>query len=86
MPTNFSKQSMRKTILLTLSIVTIGSSAIFGFADQAQARRNNVVAGPIWNNADAKVKCPVAAAAVNRQWNGQWKTTVPGKKSICGLK
>jgi len=48
--------------------------------------QKDVVAGPIWNNDDAKVKCPVAAAAVNREWNGAWTTTVWGKESVCGLK
>ena len=43
-------------------------------------------AGPIWNNEDAKAKCPVAAAAANAAWNGQWTTTVQGKMSVCGLK
>lgn len=47
---------------------------------------SDVKAGPIWNNDDAKVKCPVAAAAVNREWNGQWTTTVEGQESVCGLK
>ncbi|MCW5313452.1 hypothetical protein GTQ43_06410 [Nostoc sp. KVJ3] len=46
---------------------------------------SEVKAGPIWNNDDAKIKCPVAAAAVNRQWNGNWITTIWGKESVCGL-
>jgi len=41
-------------------------------------------AGPIWNNDDAKVKCPIACRADNATWNGQWKTTIPGKLSVCG--
>jgi hypothetical protein len=83
MATNFS-QSTPKIILIVLSTIAIGNAAIFGTATQANAQ--DVKAGPIWNNADAKVKCPVAAAAVGRQWNGQWKTTIPGKASVCGLK
>jgi len=45
----------------------------------------DVKAGPIWNNDDAKVKCP--ATCTNNHggvWNGQWTTTVPGKMSVCG--
>jgi FtsP/CotA-like multicopper oxidase with cupredoxin domain len=42
------------------------------------------LAGPIWNNDDAKVKCPRACQADNATWNGQWTTTVPGKMSVCG--
>lgn len=37
MSTNFSKQSMTKKVLLCLSIVTIGSSAILSSATQASA-------------------------------------------------
>ena len=45
----------------------------------------DVDAGPIWNNNDAQTKCPVAAAAVNGTWNGQWRTTVEGEMSVCGI-
>lgn len=45
----------------------------------------SVEAGPIWNDDDARVKCPVAAAAVNGNWNGQWETTVEGKMSVCAV-
>jgi hypothetical protein len=82
MSTNFAKQSMKKKILLGLSIVAIASSALLS---AAPATAKDVEAGPIWNNNDAKVKCPAAAAAVNRKWNGQWRTTVAGKASVCGL-
>jgi FtsP/CotA-like multicopper oxidase with cupredoxin domain len=41
-------------------------------------------AGPIWNNDDAKVRCPEACRADNATWNGQWTTTIPGKLSVCG--
>lgn len=45
----------------------------------------DVPAGPIWNNDDAQIKCPVAAAAAGGTWNGQWVTTIPGKMSVCGV-
>jgi hypothetical protein len=70
-------------ILLSLSIATIGTATILGSAIQATAR--DVKAGPIWNNEDAQVKCPVAAAAVGGAWNGQWTTTIQGKESVCGV-
>ena len=44
----------------------------------------DIPAGPIWNNADAKVKCPVACAAASLRWNGQWNTVIAGKQSVCG--
>jgi Mannan-binding protein/Beta/Gamma crystallin len=83
MSTNFTNQSMKKKILLGLSMVAIASSALLSAATPATAK--DVGAGPIWNNNDARVKCPAAAAAVNRKWNGQWRTTIHGKASVCGL-
>lgn len=71
----------QSTILLGFSIATIGTAVMLGSATPAAAR--DVKAGPIWNNEDAKVKCPVAAAAVGGVWNGQWRTTIWGKESVC---
>ena len=82
MSTNFAKQSIQKKILLGLSLVAIASSALLS---SAPATAKDVKAGPIWNNNDAKIKCPVAAAAVDRKWNGQWRTTVAGKFSFCSI-
>ena len=44
----------------------------------------DVPAGPIWNNDDAKEKCPTACASHLGEWNGQWTTVVEGKMSVCG--
>ena len=44
----------------------------------------DVMAGPIWSNEDAKQKCPVVCASYGGEWNGQWKTVVEGKMSVCG--
>ena len=44
----------------------------------------DVPAGPIWNNDDAKIKCPVVCASYGGTWNGQWRTVVEGKMSVCG--
>lgn len=41
-------------------------------------------AGPIWNNDDAKAKCPTVCSNNKTTWNGQWKTTKPGTESVCG--
>ncbi len=83
MTTNFF-QSTPKIILLVLSTLAIGNAAIFGAATKASAK--DVKTGPIVSNADAKVKCPLVAKAVNREWNGQWKRTVANKESVCGLR
>lgn len=70
--------SLMQSVFCSLLIVCV----VFGFAGQALAL--DVQAGPIWNNDDAKVKCPVAAQVYDAKWNGQWTTTVPGKMSVCG--
>lgn len=46
-------------------------------------RPREVDAGPIWNQADAELKCPVAAFAVHGRWTGQWRTTREGRASVC---
>lgn len=70
--------SVTKSIFALLLIVSV----VFGFANNAFAL--DVKAGPIWNNDDAKAKCPVAAQVYDAEWNGQWTTTVWGEMSVCG--
>lgn len=41
----------------------------------------SVEAGPIWNQADAEAKCPRVCRP--ERWNGQWRTTDPGRMSVC---
>jgi len=51
----------------------------------APSSPQDVDAGPIYNNGEAAKRCPaVCKASHDRTWNGQWKTTVPGKMSVCG--
>jgi len=46
---------------------------------------NDALAGPIWDNEDAKRKCPpVCLKASNASWNGQWTTIEPNVMSVCG--
>lgn len=42
-------------------------------------------AGPIWNQADADVKCPALGLEKKAVWTGEWWTTVPGSMSVCQL-
>lgn len=41
----------------------------------------DVEAGPIWNNDDARRKCPAVCAPA--PWTGQWRTVVSGRQSVC---
>lgn len=70
-----------KTAVLAL---VLGALAIPVSA--AQARKVEVEAGPIWSQADAQNKCPQVAADNGGTWTGQWRTTVPGRMSVCEIK
>lgn len=85
MSTN-SNQSMKKKLLLPLGALIVGSSAVFGFSSQALAR--DAKAGPIFSNNQAKTICPGACNTLGARWkwNGQWRTTVAGRQSVCGCK
>ncbi len=39
-------------------------------------------AGPLWNQGEANQRCPAVCAPGT--WNGQWRTVVAGKRSVCG--
>lgn len=52
----------------------------------AQTRTISVEAGPIWNQSDAQQKCPQVAKENRGTWNGQWRTTVPGRMSVCEVR
>jgi hypothetical protein len=52
----------------------------------AQTRTISVEAGPIWNQSDAAKKCPQVATENRGTWNGQWRTTVPGRMSACEIR
>jgi hypothetical protein len=68
---------MKKLILGLAALMvawTMGTGAALAF---------DVKAGPIWNDGDAKGKCPAVCTNYGG-WNGQWTTTEPGKMSVCG--
>lgn len=48
----------------------------------------DVVAGPIWSDDDAKVKCPIVCASYGGEWTGNWITPQEtwGKMSKCECK
>nr|WP_254305725.1 mannan-binding lectin [Sphingopyxis sp. BSNA05] len=50
------------------------------------SRTRDVNAGPIWNQQDARRKCPAVAASQGGEWTGQWRTTVQGKMSVCEIR
>lgn len=62
-----------------------GQMSVCEVTDRAPVRTQSVEAGPIWNQSDANLKCPVAAIAVRGRWTGQWATTVQGQMSVCEM-
>ena len=48
----------------------------------------DIIAGPIWDNEDAKVKCPIICESYGGDWTGQWHTPEEtwGKMSVCQCK
>jgi hypothetical protein len=79
-----SNQSIKNKSLLLLGALIIGGSSVLSFSSQASAK--DVKAGPIFNNNQAKTVCPGVCNTLGAQWkwNGQWRTTVPNKASVCG--
>ncbi|MCC5628817.1 mannan-binding lectin [Nostoc sphaeroides CHAB 2801] len=76
----FNKLGFLKSFgFFTTTVVSI----VFGSVPNALAL--NVNAGPIWNNDDAQIKCPVVAAVYGTQWTGRWTTTIWNKMSVCDL-
>ncbi len=73
---------MKKRFLLFCSSLLVCSSAFVSFSNNAVAR--DVVAGPIYNNNQAKSICPAVCGSRNWKWTGQWRTTVLGSESVCG--
>jgi hypothetical protein len=56
------------------------------FVASAQTKTITVEAGPIWSQSDAEKKCPEVAKANDGVWTGQWRTTVPGRMSVCEVR
>lgn len=71
---------------LGLTVTAVLLTVVLPSTTSAQTRTIAVEAGPIWSQSDAERKCPEVATANGGTWNGQWRTTVPGKMSVCELR
>ena len=56
------------------------------FIAAAQSATVAVEAGPIWSQSDAEKKCPDVANSNGGVWTGQWRTTIPGRMSVCEIR
>jgi hypothetical protein len=74
--------SLAALVMVTPLVYAISASALA--SPRLDAEDVDIPAGPIWNNEDAKVKCPVACAAAGLHWNGQWTTVIWNVQSVCG--
>jgi hypothetical protein len=77
---------MQTNRLIALNLAAALLCLVLPSAAWAQNRTISVEAGAIWNQADAQRKCPEVATANGGTWNGQWRTTVPGRMSVCELR
>ncbi|MEA5470911.1 mannan-binding lectin [Spirulina sp. 06S082] len=80
-----NKDAVKKMIAAVMRSVFYGLFvfvAVFAFA--ANAFATDIQAGPIWDNSDADLKCPVVCGTVGGNWNGNWTTTVWNEMSVCG--
>jgi hypothetical protein len=48
-----------------------------------QCQRFDQLAGPIWNNEDARAKCPGVCSPFGATWTGHWRTIIWGRMSVC---
>lgn len=54
-----------------------------GLCFSAFAEMRSYSAGPIWNDNDARAKCPAVCTSHRGSWNGQWRTVAEGQNSTC---
>ena len=81
---------MSKSPLKTMIAAVLRSAfsclfvVVVACAFAANAFATDIQAGPIWDNSDAQLKCPVTCETVGGNWNGNWTTTVWNEMSVCG--
>jgi len=75
---------MRKMIAGSLAAMVVTVFAYAGMAQPTRCHRVDIEAGPIWDNGDARVKCPAVCSRHGGMWKGDWTTTVAGQMSVCG--
>jgi len=71
----------RNASLWLSALVTTSLSVVVSLAATAADSVVRVDTGPIWNDGDAKAKCPRVCGA--RKWTGAWRTTTFQKASQC---
>ncbi|RCJ38861.1 hypothetical protein A6769_07425 [Nostoc punctiforme NIES-2108] len=77
-----TSKKFRKRLLLPFSSLIVCYLVLVGFSGKTFAI--DFPAGPISNNNKAKEECPKVCRNHHYHWHGQWKTTVPGRESVCG--
>lgn len=54
-----------------------------GYGPPRRPDVRSVDAGPIFSNMQAQGICPGVCMSQGRTWNGNWRTTQPGRMSVC---
>lgn len=57
-----------------------------GGYDNNQGVTREFEVGPLWSQRDAESKCRNKATELRGEWTGQWRTTVPGRMSVCEIR
>jgi hypothetical protein len=86
MQMNISSRSITRNLVAGAVLLSLTLPSAASAQTSAQTRKVAVEAGPIWSQADAERKCPQVAKANGGVWDGQWRTTVPGKMSVCEVR
>jgi hypothetical protein len=73
---------MKKLVSMLMLAAATTSLVVTAYA--VECSYVDLEAGPIWNNEDAKTKCPPICTDHGGYWKGQWTTTVWGQMSVCG--
>jgi rubredoxin len=73
-------RAVAMTAVIALFMIVLSSVGSIAVASPVVV---SIEAGPIWSQYDAQTKCPKVAATNGGTWNGQWRTTVMGRMSVC---
>jgi hypothetical protein len=80
-----------KKLLGTGLVVALAAGFTYSVSSESRASETDtstvgvdVPAGPIFNHGQAQRVCPAVCTAAGGHWNGNWRTVIPGRSSVCG--
>lgn len=70
----------------SMSVVEVELEDLEGRQPGGNEFKTNVIAGPLWDNADAQEVGPKIAASYGAEFTGEWKTITEGVMSVIEIK